>query len=334
MNKSFLKNKTLLITGGTGSLGQALVSYILKNKFPIRKIIILSRDEWKQNEMSKIFSEKKYSSIRYFLGDIRDKERLSLALKNVDYVVHAAALKHVPIAEYNPFEFIKTNIIGTQNLIEGCLNSSVQKVIALSTDKACSPLNLYGATKLCLEKIVLAANNIKGRQNICFSVVRYGNVLGSRGSVLFNFVEQKKTSKFKITDLNMTRFLMLLEESVEFVLNALEKSTGAEIFVPKLPSFNIKDLAKALSNKATFHITGIRPGEKIHEDMISEFEGRNTVEFSSYYKILDQSFLNRKKQTLNLGFSYNSKDNKNFLNVEDLKLLLKKKFSKLVKIDY
>jgi len=333
MNKLFLKNKVLLITGGTGSLGQALVSHILENKFPIKKIIVFSRDEWKQSEMSKNFPEEKFHSIRYFLGDVRDKNRLRLALKDVDYVIHAAALKHVPIAEYNPFEFIKTNIIGTQNLIEACLNSSVQKVIALSTDKACSPLNLYGATKLCLEKLMLSSNNVKGRQKISFGVVRYGNVLGSRGSVLLNFIEQKKTNKFNITDLNMTRFLMMLEESVEFVLNALEKSTGGEIFVPKLPSFYIKDLALAISNKATFNVTGIRPGEKINEDMISEFEGRNTIEFPSHYIISNKTFTSKKNKFLDLAFSYNSGSNKNFLSVKDLKFILKKKFSNLVKIN-
>jgi len=333
MNRLFFKNKVLLITGGTGSLGKALVSHILENKFPIKKIIIFSRDEWKQNEMSKNFHEEKFHSIRYFLGDVRDKSRLSLALKDVDYVIHAAALKHVPIAEYNPFEFIKTNIIGTQNLIEACLNSSVQKVIALSTDKACSPLNLYGATKLCLEKLMLSSNNVKGRQKISFGVVRYGNVLGSRGSVLLNFIEQKKTNKFNITDLNMTRFLMMLEESVEFVLNALEKSTGGEIFVPKLPSFYIKDLALAISNKATFNVTGIRPGEKINEDMISEFEGRNTIEFPSHYIISNKTFTSKKNKFLDLAFSYNSGSNKNFLSVKDLKFILKKKFSNLVKIN-
>jgi len=333
MNKLFLKNKVLLITGGTGSLGQALVSHILKNKFPIKKIIIFSRDEWKQNEMSKNFPEEKFHSIRYFLGDVRDKSRLSLALKDVDYVIHAAALKHVPIAEYNPFEFIKTNIIGTQNLIEACLNSSVQKVIALSTDKACSPLNLYGATKLCLEKLILSSNNIKGRQKISFGVVRYGNVLGSRGSVLLNFIKQKKTNIFNITDLNMTRFLMTLEESVEFVLNAFEKSTGGEIFVPKLPSFYIKNLALAISNKATFNVTGIRPGEKINEDMISKFEGRNTIEFPNYYIISNKTLTSKKNKFLDPDFSYNSESNKNFLSVKDLKSILKKKFSNLIKID-
>jgi len=333
MNKLFLKNKVLLITGGTGSLGQALVSHILKNKFPIKKIIVFSRDEWKQNEMSKNFPEEKIHSIRYFLGDVRDKSRLSLALKDVDYVIHAAALKHVPIAEYNPLEFIKTNIIGTQNLIEACLNSPVQKVIALSTDKACSPLNLYGATKLCLEKLILSSNNIKGRQKISFGVVRYGNVLGSRGSVLLNFIEQKKTNKFNITDLNMTRFLMMLEESVEFVLNALEKSTGGDIFVPKLPSFYIKDLASAISSKATLNVIGIRPGEKINEDMISEFEGRNTIEFPSHYIISNKTFTSKKNKLLDSSFSYNSGSNKNFLSVKDLKFILKKKFSNLVKIN-
>jgi len=333
MNKLFLKNKVLLITGGTGSLGQAIVSHIFKNKFAIKKIIIFSRDEWKQNEMSKNFPEEKYPSIRYFLGDIRDKDRLNLALKDVDYIIHAAALKHVPIAEYNPFEFIKTNILGTQNLIEACLNSPVQKVIALSTDKACSPLNLYGATKLCLEKLILSSNNIKGRQKISFGVVRYGNVLGSRGSVLLNFIEQKKTNKFNITDLNMTRFLMILEESVEFVLNALEKSTGGEIFVPKLPSFYIKDLALAISNKATFNLTGIRPGEKINEDMISEYEGKTTIDFPYHYTILNRISITKKKRFLGSNFSYNSKNNKNFLSIKDLRFILKKKFSHLIKIN-
>ena len=286
MNLNFLKNKNLLITGGTGSFGKAFISFILKNKVAVKKIIVYSRDELKQFEMSKIYNEKKYENIRYFIGDMRDKDRLKLALNNVDIVVHSAALKQVPIAEYNPFEFIKTNILGAQNLIECCLGSSVKKVIALSTDKASSPINLYGATKLCSDKLFIAANNIKGKQDIKFSIVRYGNVMGSRGSVLQTFFEQEKKGVFNITDKNMTRFNINMQEAIDLVIYSLINLKGGEIFVPKIPSFYIMDLAKAINEKCKIKIIGIRPGEKLHEEMIYTYDSKYTVDLGRYYAIL------------------------------------------------
>jgi UDP-N-acetylglucosamine 4,6-dehydratase (inverting) len=325
MNKIFFKNKILLITGGTGSFGQALVSYLLKNKIPLKKIIVFSRDELKQFEMNKIFNENQYSNIRYFIGDVRDKDRLKLALSNVDIVVHAAALKQVPIAEYNPFEFIKTNVLGAQNLIESCLGSSVKNVIALSTDKASSPINLYGATKLCSDKLFIAANNIKGKQDIKFSVVRYGNVMGSRGSVLESFLKQKTSGVFTITDKNMTRFNINMIEAIDFVIFSLINSKGGEIFVPKIPSFRIIDLAKSILDNHKIKFTGIRPGEKIHEEMISTFDSLNTVDFGKCYIILNKNNLKfyKNQNFLPENFSYNSKTNKIYLNISQLSEIVK-----------
>jgi UDP-N-acetylglucosamine 4,6-dehydratase len=325
MNKNFFKNKSLLLTGGTGSFGRAFVNYLLKNKIPLKKIIIFSRDELKQFEMNKIFNENQYSNIRYFIGDVRDKDRLKLALNNVDIVVHAAALKQVPIAEYNPFEFIKTNVLGAQNLVESCLSSSVKNVIALSTDKASSPINLYGATKLCSDKLFIAANNIKGKQDIKFSVVRYGNVMGSRGSVLETFFEQKKTKVFHITDKNMTRFNINMNEAVNFVIYSLMNLKGGEIFVPKIPSFYIIDLAKAVSEDCRIKIIGIRPGEKIHEEMISHYDSSNTVDLGQCYVILNSNNFKFYKnyKFLPADFSYNSNTNNNFLNITQLKKIIK-----------
>jgi len=325
MNKNFFKNKSLLLTGGTGSFGRAFVNYLLKKKIPLKKIIIFSRDELKQFEMNKIFNENKYSNIRYFIGDIRDKERLKLALNNVDIVVHAAALKQVPIAEYNPFEFIKTNVLGAQNLIESCLGSSVKNVIALSTDKASSPVNLYGATKLCSDKLFIAANNIKGKQDIKFSIVRYGNVMGSRGSVLETFLQQKKYKVLHITDKSMTRFNINMNEAINFVIYSLMNSKGGEIFVPKIPSFYIIDLAKAISEDCKIKIIGIRPGEKMHEEMISYYDSPNTIDLGKCYAILNVSnFKYYKNYTfLKADFSYKSNTNKNFLNVTQLKKIIK-----------
>jgi UDP-N-acetylglucosamine 4,6-dehydratase len=325
MNKNFFKNKSLLITGGTGSFGKAFVNYLLKNKIHLKKIIIFSRDELKQFEMNKIFSENQYQNIRYFIGDVRDKDRLKLALNNVDIVVHAAALKQVPIAEYNPFEFIKTNVMGAQNLIESCLDSSVKNVIALSTDKASSPVNLYGATKLCSDKLFVAANNMKGTQNIKFSIVRYGNVMGSRGSVLETFLQHKKSGVFQITDKKMTRFNINMSEAIDFVIYCLINLKGGEIFVPKLPSFYITDLAKAVSDSCKTNIIGIRPGEKIHEEMISSYDSLNTVDLGRYFAILNQNNLKfyKDKKFLNADFSYQSNTNNNFLNVAQLKKIIK-----------
>jgi UDP-N-acetylglucosamine 4,6-dehydratase len=325
MNKNFFKNKSLLITGGTGSFGKAFVSYLLKNKVPLKKIIIFSRDEFKQFEMSKVFNEDKYPNIRYFIGDIRDKERLKLALNEVSIVVHAAALKQVPTAEYNPTEFIKTNILGSQNIIDCSLGSSVKNVIALSTDKASSPINLYGATKLCSDKLFIAANNIKGKQNIKFSVVRYGNVMGSRGSVLEMFLKQKKYGLFTITDKNMTRFNINMNEAINFVIFSLLNSKGGEIFVPKIPSFRIIDLAKAINVNNKIKYIGIRPGEKMHEEMISTFDSSSTIDFGKCYVILNINNIKFYKacKFLPEDFSYNSKTNKDFLNINNLKKIIK-----------
>ena len=324
MIKNFFKNKSLLITGGTGSFGKAFVKYLLKEKVPLKKIIIFSRDELKQFEMNKIFNEKKYKNIRYFIGDIRDKDRLKLAINNVDIVVHAAALKQVPVAEYNPFEFIKTNILGAQNLIECCLGSSVTRVIALSTDKASSPINLYGATKLCSDKIFIAANNIKGKQNIRFAVVRYGNVMGSRGSVLDTFLEQSKNRIANITDKDMTRFNINMKQAIDLTIYSLTNLKGGEIFVPKIPSFRIIDLAKAINNKSKIKITGIRPGEKVHEEMISAHDSLNVYDLGKYYAIvpnyLKNKYLSRKK--VKKSFCYSSDNNSDFLNINQLKKIV------------
>ena len=324
MNKNYFKNKSLLITGGTGSFGKAFVSYIIKNRYPLKKLIIFSRDELKQFEMNQVFSDKKYPFLRYFIGDVRDKDRLKLAFEEVDIVIHAAALKHVPAAEYNPFEFIKTNVIGSQNIVEACLNSKVKNVIALSTDKASSPINLYGATKLCADKLFIDANNIKGKKDIKFSVVRYGNVMGSRGSVLHNFLEQKKNGILSVTDTQMTRFNINMKDAIQFVINALTKSKGGEVFVPKIPSFYITDLAKAVSPNCKIKIIGIREGEKIHEEMISKNESYRTVDLGNYYAILNPRILKYYKNNkfLKSNFAYRSNTNKDFLTVEQLKKII------------
>jgi nucleoside-diphosphate-sugar epimerase len=274
--------------------------------------------------MRRVFDEKKFSNIRFFLGDVRDKDRLKLAFEEVDIVIHAAALKHVPAAEYNPFEFIKTNVIGSQNIVEACLNSKVKNVIALSTDKASSPINLYGATKLCADKLFIDANNIKGKKDIKFSVVRYGNVMGSRGSVLHNFLEQKKNGILSVTDTQMTRFNINMKDAIQFVINALTKSKGGEVFVPKIPSFYITDLAKAVSPNCKIKIIGIREGEKIHEEMISKNESYRTVDLGNYYAILNSRILKYYKNNkfLKSNFAYRSNTNKDFLTVEQLKKII------------
>jgi len=326
MNKNFFKNKSLLITGGTGSFGKAFVNYLLFNKVPLKKIVIFSRDELKQFEMSKIYNEKKYPNVRYFLGDIRDKERLHSAFRGIDIIVHAAALKQVPTAEYNPIEFIKTNVLGSQNIIETALSSNVGNVVALSTDKASSPINLYGATKLCSDKLFVSANNIKGNKKIKFSVVRYGNVMGSRGSVLHSFLDQLKNKELLITDKRMTRFNITLSECINLVILSLTSSMGGEIFVPKIPSFYVYDLAKAISNDCKITFTGIRPGEKLHEEMISIYDSYNTIELSDHYIILQNlNYLKnyKKYRLLDENFSYRSDLNKIFLSKDDLRLIIK-----------
>jgi UDP-N-acetylglucosamine 4,6-dehydratase (inverting) len=329
MNKNFFKNKRLLITGGTGSFGKALVEYLIKNKFPLKKIIIFSRDELKQHEMSQNLSTKKFPNLRYFLGDIREKERLKYAIKDIDIVIHAAALKQVPASEYNPFEFIKTNIIGSQNIIESCIDSNVSQVLALSTDKASSPVNLYGATKLCSDKLFTSAQNIIGNRKLSFSVVRYGNVMFSRGSIIPKLLKEKSLGYFSITDPNMTRFSITLKESVDFVLNSLALQKGGEIFVPKIPSYRLLDLCKAIDEKSKIRIIGVRQGEKIHEELISNFEAKNTVDMKNFYIILS-NFDNQiniignkiKLNLVNKDFQYTSNNNKNFLDIKNLRKLI------------
>lgn len=324
----------VLVTGGTGSFGQAFVRCIL-HKFPdIKRLVIYSRDELKQYHMSQIYSESEYPGLRYFLGDIRDKDRLIYALDEIDYVVHAAALKQVPAAEYNPFEFIKTNVIGAQNVIDAALFTNVKKVIALSTDKAASPVNLYGATKLCSDKLFIAANNIKGKRRVSFSVVRYGNVVGSRGSVIPLFLERRDSGSVPITSPEMTRFSITLNEGVAMVLWALENSLGGEIFVPKIPSYKVIDLAKAIAPEAEYDIVGVRPGEKIHEEMITSSDSAKTLDIGNYYlilpnldELLTRNYIEHFKGTfVEPGFTYNSNTNPVFLSINDIKELIKTHF--------
>ena len=327
------KNKSILITGGTGSFGKAFVKNLISNHNNFKRLVIFSRDELKQFEMTKK-KDFQHPNIRMFLGDIRDKERLYRATEGIDILIHAAALKQVPAAEYNPFEFVKTNIIGTQNIVEVCLERDVRKIVALSTDKASSPINLYGATKLCSDKLIISANNIKGKRKTNFSVVRYGNVTGSRGSVIPLFKKINLTKKkLPLTHQDMTRFNISLLEAIKLVETAIQKDQQGQIYVPKLKSFYIKDLIHAISNKKdNFEIIGIRPGEKIHEELINPAESRNTVEFKNYYSILSNLSTEQiknycKKNNCKIvpkGFSYNSGTNKSFMSVNDLKNILRK----------
>jgi len=322
-----IKNKSILITGGTGSFGKAMVSYLLKVKNGPRRIVIFSRDELKQFEMQKKLEQNNKERLRFFLGDIRDKERLKRAFEDVDILIHAAALKQVPTAEYNPIEYIKTNILGAQNIIEESLDSNIKRVIALSTDKASSPINLYGATKLCSDKLYTSANNIKGKRDIKYSVVRYGNVFGSRGSIAPIFAKIKRNEIFPITDFGMTRFNITLKKSIEMVIWVLENMQGGEIFVPKIPSFKITDLAKAFNVNAKLKQVGIRPGEKLHEEMISLSDALNTVDLKNYYAILSDYSKKLKKyknsKYVDRNFNYNSGSNPNFLTVNELKKFIK-----------
>jgi len=323
-----IENKTILITGGTGSFGQKCAEILLNNHAP-KKTIIYSRDELKQFEMRQRFSKEKYPAIRFFIGDVRDKERLYRAFQGVDYVIHAAALKQISSCEYNPTEAIKTNILGAQNIINVAADAGVKKVVALSTDKAVNPINIYGATKLCSDKLFIAANAFTAH-NICrFSVVRYGNVLGSRGSVLGIFFKHKPSGVLPITDKRMTRFWISLEQGVNFVLKAFERMYGGEIFVPKLPSMNILDFAKAVAPECKIKITGIRPGEKIHELMISKEYSRQTVEYNDYYMIKpDTDYwhyrLNEKScKLVHEEFEYNSKNNDWWLSIDEMREIIK-----------
>ena len=324
--------ESILITGGTGSFGKALVGNLLKLKEnKLKKIVIFSRDELKQWEMQKIYPRDKYPQLRFFLGDVRDLDRLKLALENINVVVHAAALKQVPAAEYNPMEFIKTNVVGADNLVRACLSSGVKKVIALSTDKAAAPINLYGASKLCADKLFIAANNIVGERDLSFSVVRYGNVMGSRGSVFPFFLEKAKTGSLPITDISMTRFNISLEQGVEMVLWAVENSFGGEIFVPKIPSYRILDVAKAIGPNCKINIIGIRPGEKIHEEMITVADSKSTYDLGNYYVIFPsdgsvyRKYLSKNQKLVKVpdGFSYNSEVNTQFLSVEEIRSLIR-----------
>ncbi len=303
---------------------------VLEEHPGIRRLVIYSRDELKQYEMGLEFPERRYPGLRYFIGDIRDENRLRRALEGIDIVVHAAALKQVPAAEYNPFECIKTNVIGAQNLVEACLDQKVQRVVALSTDKAAAPINLYGATKLCSDKLFVAANNIRGSRDLRFSVVRYGNVMGSRGSVIPFFLKQRASGVLPITDPRMTRFNISLREGVDMVLWAIEHAEGGEIFVPKIPSYRITDVAEAVAPGCRQEIVGIRPGEKIHEEMITASDSFNTVDLGRYYAILpvteqysiDEYCERREGRRVAPGFAYNSGDNAEFLSVDALRTLI------------
>ncbi len=322
-----LNNKVVLITGGTGSFGKKCTEVILE-KYTPKKLIIFSRDELKQFEMSQVFSKAKYPCIRYFIGDVRDKERLNRAFHNVDVIIHAAALKQVPACEYNPTEAIKTNILGAQNIINVAADRKVKKVIGLSTDKAANPINLYGATKLCSDKLFIAGNAFVGHDKTKFSVVRYGNVIGSRGSVIPFFKQQRETGILPVTDPRMTRFWITLEQGVDFVLKSLERMTGGEIFVPKLPSMNIMDLAKAIDPDCEIKVVGIRPGEKLHEVMVPRDDALHTFDFGDYYIIAPASDLIGNKmcndhcKPVPDDFEYSSVKNDRWLSVEQLREMI------------
>lgn len=324
--------QSLLITGGTGSFGKAIVKSVLEQSPQIKRLVVFSRDELKQYEMSQEFRTEDYPNLRYFIGDIREHHRLRRALDGIDTVIHAAALKQVPTAEYNPFECIKTNILGAQNLVEACLDSDVKRVVALSTDKAAAPINLYGATKLCSDKLFTAANNIKGRRDIRFSVVRYGNVMGSRGSVIPFFLQRRHTGILPVTHTDMTRFNISLQESVDMVRWALENAQGGEIFVPKIPSYRITDVAQAICPDCEHPVVGIRPGEKIHEEMITESDSFNTIDLGKYFAILPSTggfnikayIADHGGTSVAKGYAYNSGTNPDFLSVVQLRDLIRK----------
>lgn len=325
------EDTSILVTGGTGSFGKKFVGTILE-KFPnIKRLVIYSRDELKQFEMAQVFPQSKYPGIRYFIGDVRDRQRLTRAFERIDIVIHAAALKQVPTAEYNPMECIRTNVLGAENVIEAALSTDVKKVIALSTDKAAAPINLYGASKLCSDKLFIAANNIKGIRKLSFSVVRYGNVMGSRGSVIPFFLDKRKEGVLPITDPAMTRFNISLEEGVDMVLWAIKHGWGGEIFVPRIPSYLITDVAKAVGPDCEYPVVGIRPGEKIHEEMITTSDSYTTVDLGHYYAILpiqgiysiEEYCKKMKAKPVEPGFSYNSGQNEKFLTVKELQNLIK-----------
>ena len=325
-----LDNQSILITGGTGSFGRAFVKTVLARYPGVKRLVVYSRDELKQYEMSQQFSTREHPAMRYFIGDVRDVDRLRRALEGIDIVVHAAALKQVPAAEYNPFECIKTNVLGAQNVIDACLDQQVRRVVALSTDKAAAPINLYGATKLCSDKLFVAANNIKGHRDLRFSVVRYGNVMGSRGSVIPFFLAQRPSGVLPITDPQMTRFNISLQEGVEMVLWSIEHAWGGEILVPKIPSYRITDVATAIAPECAQKIVGIRPGEKIHEEMITASDSLNTADLGDYFAILptngeftlDDYVARHRARMVPPGFAYDSGSNPHFLSVAQLRQLI------------
>ncbi len=325
-----LDDASIFLTGGTGSFGKAFLRHVVDNPWP-RRLVVFSRDELKQFEMAQEFPESRYPFLRYFIGDVRDADRVRRAMEGTDTVIHAAALKQVPAAEYNPFECIKTNVIGAQNIIEACLDVGVKRVVALSTDKAAAPVNLYGATKLCSDKLFIAANNIRGTRDIRFSVVRYGNVMGSRGSVIPFFLSRKGNDSLPITDPAMTRFNISLDDGVALVTWALHNAEGGEVLVPKIPSYRITDVASAIAPDAPQVIVGVRPGEKIHEEMITASDSPNTVDIGAYFAILptgDPAYTERycaehSASRVPAGFSYDSGSNDHFLSVEEIRALVR-----------
>jgi UDP-N-acetylglucosamine 4,6-dehydratase (inverting) len=328
---TFDSSSRILLTGGTGSFGKAFIAETFKRYPDIQRLVVYSRDELKQWELQQHYPESEYPQLRFFLGDVRDRRRLERALEGIDTVVHAAALKQVPAAEYNPIEFINTNVLGAENVVQACLDTQVKRVVALSTDKAAAPINLYGATKLCSDKLFIAANNIKGTRDLRFSVVRYGNVMGSRGSVIPFFLEKAKTGVLPITDPTMTRFNISLSEGVAMVLWALEHALGGELFVPKIPSYRITDVAEAIGPSCEKPVTGIRPGEKIHEEMITSSDSFSTIDLGDYFAILpsDRSVHQRYEDAglattaVPMGFAYNSGTNPVFLSVGQLRVLIR-----------
>lgn len=327
----FHKSSRILITGGTGSFGKAFIAEVLQRFPEISRIVVFSRDELKQWELQQLFPADKFPQLRFFLGDVRDPDRLRRALEDIDTLVHAAALKQVPAAEYNPIEFINTNVLGAENVVQACLDTGVNRVVALSTDKAAAPINLYGATKLCSDKLFIAANNIKGKRDLRFSVVRYGNVMGSRGSVIPFFLSKANSGVLPITDPAMTRFNISLKEGVDMVLWSLENALGGELFVPKIPSYRITDVAEAIGPSCEKPIVGIRPGEKIHEEMITESDSFTTLDLGAYYAILpSDGLVQRRYQEAQVsisavpqGFAYNSGTNPEFLSVEQIRALIR-----------
>jgi len=327
-----LNNKSVLITGGTGSFGNKFVETILDRYPDVNRLVIYSRDEMKQFRMRQKFPTNDYPSLRYFIGDVRDEKRLKRACEGIDIIIHAAAIKQVPVAEYNPMEAIKTNVIGAENVITAAMDCGINKVVALSTDKAAAPINLYGATKLCSDKLFIAANNMKGKRDLTFNVVRYGNVMGSRGSVMPFFIEKRKEGVLPITDKRMTRFNISLQDGVDLVMYAIKHGWGGELFVPKIPSYKITDLAEAIGPNCEHKEVGIRPGEKIHEEMITAPDSFNTVDLGKYYAILPTTPVWDKKEFLDhfdaefveQGFTYNSGENDEWETVESLRKKIKK----------